>query len=311
MKLTAIVSSAIAAVGLAACGSTAVTPPTARPTLSLAAAPTVASTRTASPSPTASPSASPSPCVVTTEGPPGTGSCETPPVVTVTACDSGYGFAAGGGEISWSGADAADEFTIFQAVNGNITIYPGAADPSNPTPASGTYGPLPAGYYTYQFSDNTNEFGGPFSGSFTILNCPVVPTPTPSASPSASPSPTACVPNPERGYTGSCETPPVVTVTACDSGGHGSASGGAISWSGADAADEFTLFLPDGGGSIQLYPGIVDPSNPTPASGSYGPLTAGAYTYQFVDNTDEIFNGSFTILTCDVPNASTDTFPHA
>ena len=187
MKLTTIFSSAIAAVGLAACGSTAVVPPTARPTLSLAAAPTVASTPTATPAPTPtatpiptlspsdspspSASASPSPCVVTTDGPPGTGSCETPPVVTVTACDSGYGFAAGGGEISWSGADAADEFTIFQAVNGNITIHPGAADPSNPTPASGSYGPLPAGYYTYQFSDNTNEFGGPFSGPFTILNC--------------------------------------------------------------------------------------------------------------------------------------------
>ena len=54
MKLTAIISTAIAAVGLAACGSTTVTPPTAKPTLAPTLAPTVAptSTPTLAPAPT-------------------------------------------------------------------------------------------------------------------------------------------------------------------------------------------------------------------------------------------------------------------
>jgi hypothetical protein len=201
MKLTTIFGSAIAAVGLAACGSTVA--PTVSPTLALTVAPTVAPTPTAtpaltptaisiptpspsdspspnasaSPSPNASPSASPSPCVVTTEGPPGTGSCETPPVVSVTACD-GYGYAAGGGEISWSGADSVDSFWIWPPDDGGypIKLYQGSGNLPL-TPSSGSYGPLPAGYYTYQFFDNTNEFGGPFSGSFTILNCPMPTTP--------------------------------------------------------------------------------------------------------------------------------------
>jgi hypothetical protein len=50
MKLTAIISTAIAAVGLAACGSTAVPAPTARPTLAATVAPT--STPTLAPAPT-------------------------------------------------------------------------------------------------------------------------------------------------------------------------------------------------------------------------------------------------------------------
>jgi hypothetical protein len=49
MKLTAIISTAIAAVGLAACGSTTVTPPTAKPTLAPTVAPT--STPTLAPAP--------------------------------------------------------------------------------------------------------------------------------------------------------------------------------------------------------------------------------------------------------------------
>jgi hypothetical protein len=145
MKLTTIFSSAIAAVGLAACGSTAAAPPTARPTLSLAAAPTVAPTATATPAPTAtpiptpspsdqpspsasaSPSPSESPCVVTDEQP-----CETPPVVTVTACAEYQ--TASGGEIAWTGADSKDTLFIDASGISQITLYPIAA--------SGSYGPL-------------------------------------------------------------------------------------------------------------------------------------------------------------------------
>jgi hypothetical protein len=56
MKLTTIIGSAIAAVGLAACGSTAAAP-TARPTV----APTVAPTSAPTSAPTAAPTATPTP----------------------------------------------------------------------------------------------------------------------------------------------------------------------------------------------------------------------------------------------------------
>ena len=96
-------------------------------------------------------------------------------MVSVTACDNGYGSAAGGGEISWSGADSVDSFWIWPPDSGGypIKLYQGGGNLPL-TPSSGSYGPLPAGYYTYQFFDNTNEFGGPFSGSFTILTCATV-----------------------------------------------------------------------------------------------------------------------------------------
>jgi hypothetical protein len=184
MKLTPILGSAIAAVGLAACGSTAAAPPTARPTLSLAAAPTVAPTATATPAPTAtpiptpspsdqpspsasaSPSPSESPCVVTDEQP-----CETPPVVTVTACAEYQ--TASGGEIAWTGADSKDTLFIDASGISQITLYPIAA--------SGSYGPLEGGPYTYEFVDNTDEL---LSGSFTIPSC-AVPTAEPTRSPNA------------------------------------------------------------------------------------------------------------------------------
>ena len=123
------------------------------------------------------------------------------------------------------------------------------------------------------------------------------PSPTPTATPSdsPSPSPTGCVPNPDA-ENGSCETPPVVVVTACAE--NGTASGGSISWSGADSNDTFTIFA-------QGIPNID--VTPVTASGTYGPLEGGDYTYQFVDNTNEIFNGSFTILTCPVVPTPTPT----
>jgi hypothetical protein len=84
----------------------------------------------------------------------------------------------------------------------------------------------------------------------------------------------------------------VVTVTACSE--YATASGGQISWTGADSHD--TLFI-DGGGIplITLFP--------IAASGSYGPLEGGAYTYEFVDNTDELLSGTFRIPVCPAPNA--------
>lgn len=53
MKITAIISTAIAAMGLAACGSTGITPPTATPTLAPVVAPT--STPTIAPTPSPAP----------------------------------------------------------------------------------------------------------------------------------------------------------------------------------------------------------------------------------------------------------------
>lgn len=89
-------------------------------------------------------------------------------------------------------------------------------------------------------------------------------------------------------------------MTACAE--YQTASGGEISWTGADSND--TLFIDASGISqITLYP--------IAASGSYGPLEGGPYTYEFVDNTDELLSGSFTIPSCAVPNAYTDTFPSA
>ncbi len=60
MKLTTIISTAIAAVGLAACGSTAVAP-TARPTLAPTVAATVAPTVAPTTAPTAIPTVAPTP----------------------------------------------------------------------------------------------------------------------------------------------------------------------------------------------------------------------------------------------------------
>jgi hypothetical protein len=96
-------------------------------------------------------------------------------------------------------------------------------------------------------------------------------------------------------------------VTACAEYPGTTQFGGSISWSGADSADSFTIFPPDNNGYGE---GLYTNGSTTP-SGTYGPLEPGVFTYQFVDNVNEIINGSFTILTCAVPNAYTDTFPHA
>jgi LPXTG-motif cell wall-anchored protein len=103
-------------------------------------------------------------------------------VIVVTACAEDA--TASGGSISWTGADSRDSLTLFSPGILAIQVYNGA---DNQTPASGSYGPLEAGDYTYQFVDNTNEFGGPFSGSFTIARCATTPTPTPTPSSPSTP----------------------------------------------------------------------------------------------------------------------------
>lgn len=125
-----------------------------------------------------------------------------------------------------------------------------------------------------------------------------IPTPSPSDSPSPSPSASPCVPNYDSPE-GSCETPPVVVVTACAEYPGTTQFGGSIAWSGADSADSFTIFPPDNNG----YGEVLYTNGSTPPSGTYGPLEPGVFTYQFVDNVNEIINGSFAILTCAVPHA--------
>jgi len=261
MKLTTIFSSAIAAVGLAACGSTAVTPPTARPTLSLAAAPTVASTPPATPAPTPTP---------------------TPPTLVLAETCDGSGTAANdGGSVSFTGDDPGFDFVVYGP--GLLGGWAGAttADASG----DGTVSDLTVG--DYEFNNLAPaDAPGTLTGSFTIVQCAAEPTPTP------------CVVNPDS-PNGSCETPPVVVVTGCAEYAGTTQFGGTISWSGADSADSFTIFDPGDNG----YGNVLYTNGNTPPSGTYGPLGNANWTYQFVDNTDEIFNGSFTILTCAVPNA--------
>ena len=175
MKLTAIISTAIAIVGLGACGSTAVVPPTARPTLALAVAPPVAftgaPTPTATPSATLSPTATPTP----TRNPCATNGVVCDPKLVVASCDgiANGNLTALGGSVSWTGTYPGDE----------LAIEPGhffVAD----TGTSGTFGSddyppgtLSAGKYTYQFrngnGDDISTNGA--SGSFTIDACPVPP----------------------------------------------------------------------------------------------------------------------------------------
>src|ERR1035441_5442152 len=148
MKLTTVIGTAIAALSLAACGSTA--PPTARP-----ATPTVAPTPTATPAPTPtatpsppespspsasvspSPSASPSP----TEGPCGFQPCSTG-AGSVTTC-AGTGTAQGGSLIiTWTAGYGQTEPVVpdYITVDGNLVDAS-----SNPF----TSGPYSAGDHSF------------------------------------------------------------------------------------------------------------------------------------------------------------------
>ena len=165
MKPATLLGAAIAAVILAACGSTAGAP-TAGPTLAQSSAPTVAPTAMPTTSPTATPTS-------TSCTPPGQGTgtpdaqCSTP-VVTVASCDGSLVNANNsGGSISYTGVLADDELVIDP---GDITV--------NPTGTGGTYGPLLKGTYTYQFrtSDGVDVAADGASGSFNIVACSAAPT---------------------------------------------------------------------------------------------------------------------------------------
>lgn len=160
MKLKTVIGTAIAVVGLAACGSTVA------PTVS----PTVPATNvsTATPTPTAPPTAVPTPTLIPCAGKVDTAArvaeaCN--PVLTVAACDA-LNVGGNRGSVSWTGTFANDE----------LLIEPGGID-INPTGTSGTYGGTPsvltAGDYAYLFLNPDEE--GITHGNFTIVACPLPP----------------------------------------------------------------------------------------------------------------------------------------
>jgi hypothetical protein len=151
MKVTIVIGSAIAALGLAACGSTVA--PTVSPTPALTVGATVAPTPSATVAPT--PSATPTATPISTPAP-------ITPTITVTACDP-VG-TAGGGTIAWSGAgNVYYQLTVYPPTGAPIIVYVNV----NP---SGTYGPLTqVGTWHYKFQAD-NEMS--VSGTFTIAACP-------------------------------------------------------------------------------------------------------------------------------------------
>jgi hypothetical protein len=155
MQATIIIGAAIAAVGIAACGS-AGGPPTASPTLASTVAPTATPTFAATPTPTS--------CLPQDVA---DAQCATP-VVTVASCDDSLVNARNdGGSIAYTGALAGDELVIEP---GDLTV--------DPTNTSGTYGPLLKGAYTYQFRTSAGEdvVAAGDSGSFTIAACSAAPS---------------------------------------------------------------------------------------------------------------------------------------
>ncbi len=147
MKVTIVIGAVLAALGLAACGSTVA--PTVSPTLAPTVAATVAPTPSATPisTPTATPISTPAPIM---------------PIVTVTACDP-VG-TAGGAAIAWSGAgNVYYQLTVYPPTGKAIIVYVNV----NP---SGTYGPLTqvgTWHYTFQADNQVSV-----SGTFTIAACP-------------------------------------------------------------------------------------------------------------------------------------------
>jgi len=134
----------LAALGIAGCGSS--NPgPTASPTPSPTASPLI----TPVPSPTATPSLTPAPTAVPTP-------TASPGVTLTTTCD--VAGTAQGGKVSWTGASAYRQLVIDP---GNIVV--------NPVHATGEYGPLTAGTYTYEFSNSTTN--SDLRGQFSIGDC--------------------------------------------------------------------------------------------------------------------------------------------
>ncbi|HEY6468602.1 MAG TPA: hypothetical protein VI434_02435 [Candidatus Dormibacteraeota bacterium] len=146
MKLTTVIGTAIAIVGLAACGSTVT--PTARPTMATVAltpAPTAAPTPTATPAP----SATPTPPPVLTETCDGSAKAESAGSVSFTDDTPGFDFVAYGPGLQggWAGAatsDAKGDGTVSGLVTGDYEF-------NNFAPA---------------------DSPGTLTGSFTIVACP-------------------------------------------------------------------------------------------------------------------------------------------
>jgi hypothetical protein len=174
MKLTIIFGSAIVAIGLAACGSAVA--PTASPTL--------ASTPTATPSPSESPSPSASASPSPTDGPCGSGPCQTQTGWDTTCAVPGT--AQGGSlTITWTAGDGQGA----PVVPDTITVDGNALNVSgNPF----TSGPYTAGSHSFNYPGGA---GPSADGSFpfTIGACAVPSTITVSTTCSATTGPTANV----------------------------------------------------------------------------------------------------------------------
>jgi hypothetical protein len=165
MKLTTIIGTAIAAVGLTACGSSVA--PTSSPTLALSVAPTVAPT----PIPTLSPSESPLPSAsaspIPTEGPCGYQPCGTGVGSTITCAVPGT---AQGGSliITWTAG-------VGQAA----PVVPDTITVDGGTPIDVTSNPFTSGPYSignHSWADATDEWASP-DGSFPFTISACVPTP--------------------------------------------------------------------------------------------------------------------------------------
>jgi hypothetical protein len=176
MKLTTIVGTAIAALSLAACGSTAVTPPTARPTLSLAVAPTGAPSPTDMPTPpdcdgdcstpTPSPAATATPSP--TEGLCGFQPCGTG-VGWNTTC-AVPGTAQGGSLIvTWTAGAGQDAPVVPDTVTVDGIVMNVTSNPF-------TSGPYTVGDHSFTYAGAPNGENGTPGLTFTTSAC-AVPTP--------------------------------------------------------------------------------------------------------------------------------------
>jgi hypothetical protein len=169
MKLTTIIGTVIAAVGLAACGSTAVTPPTARPTLALTVAPTVPATT----APTATPTPTPTPTATPTH-------TSAPPTLALTeTCDS-TATAGYAGTVSFSGGIEGDVFSVYgpgpAPFNYNSQVTTDANDGGTLTPGGTPPPSLGSTVGTYEYAYAPDGVSSTILGSFAIVACPPPPS---------------------------------------------------------------------------------------------------------------------------------------
>ena len=158
MQLTTVIGTAIAAVGLAACGSTVA--PTVSPTSALTVGATVAPTTSATPTPT--PTATPTPSATPTSAP--------PVLVLVETCD-GSANADNYGSVTFSADTPGFDFVVYGP--GLLGGWAGAttADASG----DGTVSDLTAGDYEFN-NFAPAESPGTLTGAFAIVACPPPPT---------------------------------------------------------------------------------------------------------------------------------------